>query len=162
MISLKQLSAMDDAPCNKALKVRVLSSTTVQNYSNAAGQQRTMFSAVVADSSSFLTVKCYDVKHHSKFVADAGLMLLNTINHKTHLALTLKSIVALTDPPTVPPEIIAAASKPSSDAVTAIEEMLHSPSSTVSTIKGKVVQTTPTKVKEWAGNSCQLQVGSLF
>ena len=59
------------------LKVRVFSSTTVQNYTNAAGQQRTMFSAIVADSSSFMTVKCYDVKH-SKFVANAGLMLLNT------------------------------------------------------------------------------------
>ena len=158
MISLKDYLSMDSPPLNKALKVKVLRCSTIEKYKNAAGMERSMFTATVADDSGHTTIKCYSENHLPKFNAGSGVMIMNGINHKTHIAVTVKTVVALAAAPAVPEDIVSAALRPKAAAITSIEDALLTPTTLLTTVKGKLTRTSPAKLKEWSGRSCNLQV----
>ena len=158
MISLKEYVSQAETPPNKVLKVRVLSCSGVESYTNAAGQQCSMFNATVADGTSFAIVKCYDAKQVQKFTIDAGLMILNSIRHPSHIALTVKSIVALTAVPDVPDSIRNAAKTTPTDSITSITDALHAPATSLTTNKRAKWRKLRLQKKEWLGNCCNLQV----
>ena len=104
------------------------------------------------------TVKCYSENHLPKFNTGSGVMILNAINHKTHIVVTVKTAVALAAAPTVPNDTASAAFQPQTAAMISTEDAFLSPTTLLTTVKGKLTRTSPAILKEWLRPSCNLRV----
>lgn len=139
MISVSAALA-DTVPPNATIKGTVLQVSPIEQYTNKEGNKKTVFTAIVADASASIRVKCYNGDAYAKFSVDGGVILMNFIHKPNEIVITIKSIVAIGEPVNVPAPIRQQAVRLIGSDLKTLSEALHSPSKEVSSIKAKVMK----------------------